>query len=211
MVVGASVTGLVGLAELYLTRVSPQTPLASGVLVTSQVVGTSAAAMLFRRLLPTRWLPLLALSGLVSVAVGAAILLLVSTSNNHLVVPLAALFLGFGAGSGVTPALFMVGLSVPSSRLGPTFALVELLRSNAAFLVAPILLQMSSTDPDIANGVQRGALLCLAAIGAAVAAVIATYLLGGARPEKPDLEGWLEHDRAAYDSPPLAAELRNSD
>jgi hypothetical protein len=53
----------------------------------------------------------------------------------------AGVLLGFGAGAGVAPALFMAGLSAPSDRLGPTFALVELLRSEAAFRVAPVVAQ----------------------------------------------------------------------
>ncbi|HEY3613172.1 MAG TPA: MFS transporter [Gaiellales bacterium] len=211
MVAGAAVTALVGLAELYLTKVGHETPLATGALVTSQVAGTVLAAWLFRRLLPTRWLPVLALAGLVSAAAGSATLLLLSPGSTHAVVPAAALLLGFGAGAGVTPALFMVGLSVPSSRLGPTFALVELLRSNAAFLLAPVLLQLAATHGGLPGGVRLGVLVCLAASVAAIAAVIGTYLLGGARLQEPDLPAWLERDAPAFDSPPLAAELRDTD
>ncbi len=54
-----------------------------------------------------------------------------------------AVLLGYGAGAGVAPGLFLAGFSVPSSKIGPTFALVELLRSEAAFLLGPVLVALA--------------------------------------------------------------------
>ncbi|WP_326609305.1 hypothetical protein OG949_03115 [Streptomyces scopuliridis] len=64
-------------------------------------------------------------------------LLIASTANASAVVPVAALFLGFGAGAGVTPGLFLAGFSVPSAQIGPTFALVELLRPKPRSWLVP--------------------------------------------------------------------------
>jgi MFS family permease len=208
MAVGATVTGVGELAALYLTKVSGDGALTVGWLVTSQVAGAAVAAWLFRRVLPTRWLPVLALSGLVSVAVGGGMLLWLSASSAHALVPVASFFLGFGAGAGVTPALFMVGLSVPSSRLPPTFALVELLRSAAAFLLAPVLLELAMSARSVEHGVHVGVLVCIGLVGVVAVAVVALYALGGAHLQQPDLRVWVDGDEPAYDSPPLAAEVR---
>ena len=49
--------------------------------------------------------------------------------------------------------------------------------------------------------------LGLAILGGAIPVVL--YWLGGARPETPDIEGFLAGDGPAYESPPLLARLRN--
>lgn len=117
MVAGAAVTALVELSVLYLTDVVHEPPAVAGSALATQVAGVVIAAWLFKRVIVSRWLPAFAFAGLAVVA---------------------GFLFGFGAGAAVAPALFMAGLSAPANRLGPTFALVELLRSEAAFLVAPV-------------------------------------------------------------------------
>ncbi|MBO0828783.1 MAG: MFS transporter [Streptosporangiales bacterium] len=203
MVAGAGFTTLIELAVTYLTELAGRPPLEVGALLATQLAGVVVAAWLFKTMLPTRWLPVLAFTGLLLVAAGGGALLGLGGRHGLLAVAAAGLLLGFGAGAGVAPGLFMAGLSVPSNRLGPTFALVELLRSEAAFLVGPILLGIAT-----AVGVHVAVLVVV------VAAVVGTggfgllLLLGGARPHSPDLEGWLSGDATAYHSPPLAATLR---
>lgn len=116
MLVGACFTTLLELTEVYLTDEARYSPLRIGALVTPQILGVLIASLLFRRLMSTRWTPFLALGGTVSVAVGAAVLLAASTSSATVAVPVAAFFLGFGAGAGVTPGLFLAGFSVPACR-----------------------------------------------------------------------------------------------
>ncbi len=209
MVAGAGVTALVELAVVYLLRVRHLAPATTGLVLTTQVVGVVLAAALFARTLRTRWLPALALSGLGVVALAGAVLLALSPAHAVPLIAVGGLLLGFGAGAGVSPALFTAGLSAPSNRLGPTFALVELLRAEAAYLVAPVVLQLAMSRKDLAGGVRLGVLvvvvLCLA--GGAVA--LAVLLLGGVRPHRPDLERWLEGEEPAYDSPPVAATVRS--
>ncbi|MFF3753586.1 MFS transporter [Streptomyces sp. NPDC002018] len=207
MLVGACFTTLLELTETYLTSEARYSPLRIGVLVTPQIVGVFIAAVLFRRLLATRWTQYLALSGTVSVAVGAAVLLTASTANASVIVPVAAFFLGYGAGAGVTPGLFLAGFSVPSAQIGPTFALVELLRSEAAFLVGPVLLHIALTT-GLAQGFHLTVAITLAITVIGGLLLVVLYLLGGARPQPPDLESWLSGRSTAYHSPALAAALR---
>ncbi|MGW2056786.1 MFS transporter [Streptomyces sp. NPDC001840] len=207
MLVGASFTTLLELTEAYLTKEAHYTPLRVGTLVTPQIAGVFVAAVLFRRLMATRWTPYLALSGTLSVSIGAAVLLAVSTKNASAIVPVAALFLGFDAGAGVTPGLFLAGFSVPSAQIGPTFALVELLRSEAAFLIGPVLLHLALTT-GLAEGFHLAVVITLTVTVVGVLLLIVLYLLGGARPQPPDLESWLSGRSTAYHSPALLAGLR---
>ncbi|PZS38190.1 MAG: hypothetical protein DLM62_15060, partial [Pseudonocardiales bacterium] len=209
MVTGAAFSTLVELAEVYAISVARYPPLVVGALLTTQLVGIAVAAWLFKVALGSRWLPILAFGGLAVVAAAAALLLTLSPSTAHIVVPIAGLLLGFGAGAGVTPALFMAGLSAPSTKLGPTFALVELLRSVAAFLVAPILLHLAQTGGDLPAGIGRAATITLVILVGGGAAAVTVLLLGGKRPHAPDLETWLDGDTPAYDSPRFAAAIRS--
>jgi MFS family permease len=208
MVVGASFTTLLELVEVYLLQVSHDSPLRTGLLTAPQILGVVVSAVLFRRVVTTRWTPYLALSGLVSVALGAVVLLAVTPSNASAVVPAAALLLGYGAGAGVAPGLFLAGFSVPSTKLGPTFALVELLRSEAAFLVGPVLLHLAMTQHSLAHGFRLAVLTMLLITVVAGLLLVVLYLLGGARPQPPELDAWMDGSSTAYHSPPLAARLR---
>jgi len=208
MAVGAGFTGMLELTELYLLGVAHHTPITVGVLVLSQVGGLVVAALGFKRVLTTRWMPAFAFTGVLSVAAGGALLLLLTRSDASVLVPIAAVLLGYGAGSGVAPGLFMAGLSVPASQLGPTFALVELLRSEAAFLIVPVLAHVTMLSSSLATGFQISVAILLAVVVLGGAFALAVLLLGGRRPHRPDLQPWLDGDHPAYDSPPLGARLR---
>jgi MFS family permease len=209
MVAGTAVTALVELSVLYLTKVTRATPLVCGSVLATQVLGVIVAAWLFKRLLPTRWLPAYAFVGLAVVAIGSSVLLLLSPDDALAVTAIAGLLLGFGAGAGVAPALFMAGLSAPSNRLGPTFALVELLRSEAAFLVAPVVAQAAPLAASLADGVRLGALSLLGMCLAGGGVLLVLLLLGGVRPHAPDLPRWIDGEEPAYDSPRIAAAVRD--
>jgi hypothetical protein len=102
----------------------------------------------------------------------------------------------------------MAGLSVPSNRLGPTFALVELLRSEAAFLVAPVVAQFVTLFHDPATGIREAVLVLVLLCVISGALILGVLLLGGARPHAPDLDTWIEGEQPAYDSPRLAGAVR---
>ncbi|WP_405675462.1 MFS transporter [Streptomyces sp. NBC_01511] len=207
MLVGACFTTLLELIEVYLTREAHYSAVRIGALLTPQILGIFIAALLFRRLMSTRWTPYLALCGTAGVAVGAAILLAASTSSASVTVPVAAFFLGFGAGAGVTPGLFLAGFSVPAAQIGPTFALVELLRSEAAFLIGPVLLHLALIQ-GLADGFHLAVGITLGITVVGALSLVALYLAGGARPEAPDLVSWHAGTSTAYHSPALLAAVR---
>ncbi|WP_308354275.1 MFS transporter, partial [Streptomyces sp. NP-1717] len=208
MLVGACFTTLLELIEVYLTREAGYSPLRIGALVTPQILGVVIAALLFRRLMSTRWTPFLALCGTISVAIGAAVLLAASTSSASATVPVASFFLGFGAGAGVTPGLFLAGFSVPAAQIGPTFALVELLRSEAAFLIGPVLLHFALVQ-GLADGFHQAVGITLGITVVGTLGLVVLYVLGGARPEAPDLVSWHAGTSTGYHSPALLAAVRN--
>ncbi|MGH2913409.1 MAG: MFS transporter [Solirubrobacteraceae bacterium] len=209
MVVGAAFTTLLELLELYLLMVVHHPPAVVGFLLAGQIAGVALAAWLFKRALPTKWTPYLALSGMAATAVGAAVLLWLSPGAADAIAGAVAFLLGYGAGAGVTPGLFMAGLSVPSTKLGPTFALVELLRSEAAFMVGPVLLALAMAAGSLAAGVQLGVVIMLVFDGALGVALVGLYLIGGATPHPPDLDRWLQGESSAYHSPAIAARVRD--
>jgi hypothetical protein len=90
------------------------------------------------------------------------------------------------------------------------FALIELLRAVAAFMIAPVFAHFAVTvgpNPVSGTGIALWIGLGLAAGGAAIAVLI--YLLGGARPQTPQLDRFLSGQGPAWYSPPLLAAARN--
>jgi MFS family permease len=186
-----------------------QPPVLVGGLLAPMLIGITVGAVMFRWLLPTRWLPLLVLGGLGVLAVAAAALLALDPATAMVLVPVVAVLLGFGAGAAVAPGLFMAGLSVPSSSVGPTFALVELLRSEAAFILAPLLSYVAMTSAgSLSGGILLGIGVTFGLIAIVSPVLIGLLLLGGVGPHAPDLEAWVRGDDIAYDSPRIAAAIR---
>ncbi|MGZ4181129.1 MAG: hypothetical protein ACXVUL_10685 [Solirubrobacteraceae bacterium] len=116
---------------------------------------------------------------------------------------------GLGVGASVSPALFIVGFSLLSARLQRVFALVELPRGVAAFMVAPIVLHLAMTvgsSPSAGMGTAAWVCAGIAAGGGLFA--IALFTLGRARLQRPDLGAWDSGDEPAWYSPPLLAGVR---
>ncbi|HET6965846.1 MAG TPA: MFS transporter, partial [Acidimicrobiales bacterium] len=143
MFTGAAAVAMLELVEEFLLQGLHTQPLAAGELLWPQIVAVILAAAIFGAVLRTRHITTLAAVGTLVLVAGALGLAFTSHRTGHGTILLIAASIGFGAGATVSPGLFMAGLSMPSTQLGPTFALVELLRSEAAFLVAPILLHVS--------------------------------------------------------------------
>ena len=182
--------------------------LAAGVELLPLVAGVAVSSVLFRRYITRPGLPYLAASGLVSILVGIGLLLPVTWSTNpSWAVPVAALFLGYGAGSAVAPALFLAGLGVESIKIGRAFALIELLRSEAAFLIAPVLLVLAAHVGGL-QGVREALLIALALAALGLATSVFVYVASGTRRHAPDVVGWLENGQQALHSPPVLARLR---
>ena len=110
----------------------------------------------------------------------------------------------------------MAGFSLAAASLQRVFAIVELFRAVAAFMIAPVFLHLAATvgGPAGSDGLtETGTELALwigfaLALGGAVVAV-ALYALGRARPQTPDIERFLDGDGPAWYSPPLLARLRD--
>ena len=63
---------------------------------------------------------------------------------------------GIGLGATVAPALFVAGFSLPSASLQRVFAIVELLRAVAAFMIAPVFAHFAATvggNPSAGTGI----------------------------------------------------------
>lgn len=208
MIAGAAFVTLLELTISYLTSVVNDSPVVTGLLLAPMLLGVAVAAVMFKRFVVTRWLALLVIAGTAAVGIAAALLLALTSWTAPVLVPVSAALLGFGAGAAVAPGLFMGGMTVPSSQLGPTFALVELLRSEAAFILAPILAYVATTVFTPVVGIQLGVGITLGLLAVMSTALIGVLLAGGVGPHEPDLEAWLNADSPAYESAPVAAPLR---
>ena len=206
MCAGAASVTLVELAQTALqTRVSP-THL--GMLFWPEFGGAVATAAVFGAVLRTRFIPVLAFGGMAVLAGGAAVLSGVATGPQSLVIVGSGL-VGIGVGASVSPALFIAGFSLPSAQIQRVFALVELLRGVAAFMVAPILVHLAATtaaSPAAGSGTAMWVCFGIAAGGGFLAVYL--FVLGRARLERPDLESWQGGESPAWDSPPIAAGVR---
>ncbi|WP_433503479.1 MFS transporter [Pseudonocardia halophobica] len=206
MVTGAGFTAFTELAVLRLQQVEGHPPAVVGAALATQVAGMLVAILLIVRVLPTRWLPVLVLGGLLTVCAAGAVL----WSGGGLVrAAVAGFLLGVGAGTGVGPGLFLGALSVPAPRLGPAFALVQLLRSEAAFLAAPVVMKLAMSEGAATpSSIDRTILLGVVLTGVGAVVLTGTLLLGGSGPQKPDLRRWTDGEGPAFRSPPVAAVLR---
>jgi MFS family permease len=202
---GAASVAVVELAQTALgTRTTPGH---AATLFLPELGGAAVTALLFGAMLRTRLIPLLAFAGLTVLAAGAALLSGVATSSDAVVLAGTGL-VGLGVGAAVVPALFCVGFSLASAQIQRVFALVELLRGVAAFLVAPILLHVAMTSGSPASGVRTASWIAVAVALVGALGACGVFAAGGARLQVPDVERWNEGEAPALDSPPLLGRLR---
>ena len=176
-------------------------PEAAGAVITAVVLGLVLDKLFIH------YLPLIGM-GFLAAGIGVFLLQVPPSQPQTLV---ATFLTGIGLGATVAPALFVAGFSLRALNLQRVFAIVELFRAVAAFMIAPIFVYFAATvSDDLATGV-RDALwigLALAVGGAALA--VATYALGGARAQTPDIDGFIGGRKAAWYSPPLLARVRRT-
>jgi MFS family permease len=184
-------------------------PVHLGLLYLPELGGAVLTAVLLGIVI-TRWeMQLLPLVGMGFLAAGIGILRIEVPPSPALTL-VGSGVTGIGLGATVAPALFCAGFSLPSANLQRVFAIVELLRAVAAFMIAPVFAHFAITvggNAKTGTGIALWIGLGLALGGAAVAALI--YVLGGARPQKPDLAGFIGGEDPAWYSPPLLARLRS--
>jgi MFS family permease len=183
-------------------------PLHIGLLYLPEVGGAVITAFVLGVVLETRAIHYLPLVGMVSLAAGIAVFRIGVPSSPALTLVGSGLT-GIGLGATVAPALFVAGFSLPALNLQRVFAIVELMRAVAAFMIAPIFAHFAATvGGSLDAGVGAALWIGLGiAVGGAVLGVV-IYALGGARPQTPDMERFLSGKGPAWYSPPLLARLR---
>jgi MFS family permease len=202
----ASVTA----TELTASALAPHyTPLHLGLLFLPELAGALLTAVILGVVLKRRELHYLPLVGMAFLAAGIAVFRIQIPATQALTL-IGSGLTGIGLGAAVAPALFVAGFSLPSASLQRVFAIVELLRAVAAFMVAPVLAHFAATvggDPKTGTGIVLWIGLGIAISGALAA--VALYALGRARPSTPDLRRFMEGQGPAWYSPPLLAAVRN--
>jgi MFS family permease len=183
-------------------------PLHLGLLYLPEFGGAILTAGVLGLLLSRRAIHYLPLVGMALLAAGIAVFRVEIPPSSALTLVGSGL-VGVGLGATVAPALFVAGFSLPSANLQRVFAIVELLRAVAAFMVAPVFAHVAVT---VGGSPQAGTSIALwigfgLAIGGALLAVL-LYVLGGARPQAPALEQFMDGDEPAWYSPPLLAAVR---
>ncbi|HEX3737277.1 MAG TPA: MFS transporter [Solirubrobacterales bacterium] len=184
-------------------------PLHLGLLYLPELGGAVLTAFALGIVINKRSLHFLPLVGMGFLAAGILVFRIEVPSSEGLTL-LGSFLTGIGLGATVAPALFAAGFALRATNLQRVFAIVELMRAVAAFMIAPIFAHFAATvggGLDQGTGIALWIGFALAILGGAIPVVL--YLLGGARPETPDVERFLDGEDAAYYSPPLLARLRN--
>ena len=184
----ASVSATALPANLLVGRYSP---VHIGLLFLPGLGGALLTAGLLGVVLNRRAMQYRPLAGMVFLAAGIAVFRIKLPPIQALTLTGSGL-IGIGLGATVAPALFAAGFSVPAANLQRVFAIVELLRAAAAFMIAPVFGHVAVTvgaNPVSGTGIALWIGLGLAVGGAVIAIVI--YLLGGARPQTPRLDRFL--------------------
>jgi MFS family permease len=183
-------------------------PLHLGLLYLPEVAGAAITAVALGVVFNKRSIHYLPLAGMLVLAAGIAVFRIEVPSSQTLTLVGSGLT-GVGLGATVAPALFVAGFSLPSANLQRVFAIVELMRAVAAFMIAPIFAHFAVT---VGGGLDAGTGIALwigfgLALGGALLGVL-IYALGGARPQTPQMDQFLDGDDPAWHSPPLFAALR---
>ncbi len=214
MMGGAAFVTFLSLAEQALQQVGGHPALATGIAFWPEVPGVIISALALGLLYRTRYLPVLILAGMLCL-IGAGVLLLRVPQNPDQPALLgAAALLGIGAGATVAPGLNVAALCLRVQIVGRTLALVELVRSVADYILAPVMLGIArlasgGATPN-AHGIGVAVALTLMIAGAVTFLGIGLHLLGGARLPRPDIDRWLNEDEPALPSPLIAEPLRHA-
>ncbi|MGH8891554.1 MAG: hypothetical protein ACRDV3_17555 [Acidothermaceae bacterium] len=207
MIGGAAFVSFAELASNNQLQGKHAKPLAVGLLSAPGIAGVAIAAIVFAKLFRTKFLPLLVLCGMGSLLGGGLVSAFSSSDAGALV---SSLLLGVGAGATVSPGLFLAAFGVSSRQVGRAFALVELLRSEAAYLVGPLLLYIATIHPPLYKGTQFATWITIGLTATGTAVLIVLFIASGARLHEPDLEAWLDEGEQAMHSPPTAERIQNA-
>jgi hypothetical protein len=183
-------------------QVERHAPLPAGLLFWPQVPGVLIGAALLGLLFRTRFLPILVLAGMLSLIGGGLLILAIYPPAPGAGILAAAGLFGLGGGATVSPGLYLAALSLPSRMVGRIFALVELVRSVADFLLAPVMLEVarvaSAGGKLSADGIGQAVWITLLIAATATALGIILPLVGRAGLPKPDIDGARRSDRRLW-------------
>jgi MFS family permease len=189
---------------------SRYSPLHIGLLYLPEVAGAVISAVALGLVIRKRAVQYLPLVGMFVLAAGIVVFR-ISVPSSQAMTLLGSGLTGIGLGATVAPALFVAGFSLPAANLQRVFAIVELFRAVAAFMVAPIFIHFAAAT---GGGLDAGTAIALwvglgLALGGAIIGVV-IYIVSGARPQTPDLDLFLTQTAPAWESPPLFARLRRT-
>lgn len=212
MIGGGVFVTFTALAERMHMEVVHRTPLETGLLLWPLAGGVCFTAVALGALLRTRFLPFLVLFGMVCLIGGGALLLMLGPAGSPANTLAAAGLLGLGAGATVSPGLYLAGFPLQSQIIGRVFALVELIRSLADYIMAPVLTKISQqgslTKPLDWPGVREAIWITLWITIAFTVIGVAMWVAGGMGLPRPDLRAWIKSNKPAFQSTPLLARFR---
>jgi MFS family permease len=198
----ASVSATVLTANMLVGRYSP---VHIGLLYLPELAGAILTAFALGVVMKRRSMQYLPLVGMAFLAAGIAVFRIELPPSQALTLVGSGLT-GIGLGATVAPALFCAGFSLPAANLQRVFAVVELMRAVAAFMIAPVFVHFAATvggNPKTGTGIALWVGLGFAIGGAGIAVLI--YLLGGARPQAAQVQRFLDGEGPGWYSPPLLA------
>ena len=184
------------------------TPLHLGLLFLPELGGAVLTAIAFGAVFSTRFIHYFTLFGMACLAVGIVVILGAVPPTTGLTLAGSAL-IGVGVGASVVPALFLAGFSLRAANIQRVFAILELMRAIAAFMIVPILLHFATSldgFPTAATGTALWVCFGLAAGGAVIGVLL--YLLGGVKPPAPSVQRFLGGNEPGWESPRLLATIR---
>lgn len=213
MIGGGVFVAFLELAERFHMQVAHHTPLQTGLLFWPLAAGALASAVLFGAILRTRLIPLLILAGMACLIGGGAMLLSLTPQSGPGLTLGAAGLLGLGAGATVSPGLYLAGFPLSSQIIGRVFALVELVRSLADYIIAPVMAEIAQEASGghlSVDGIHTGIRVTLWLTVAFTVFGVALYVLGRGELPRPDLETWIAKRGPAIRPVPLLARLRRN-
>jgi nucleotide-binding universal stress UspA family protein/MFS family permease len=188
---------------------SHYTPLHLGLLFVPELIAAVLVAFVFGYVFSRRLIHYFALAGLLFLAAGIAVLTIRIPQTTTLALTGSGL-IGVGIGASVVPALFLAGFSLRAASIQRVFAILELLRAVAAFMVTPILLYFATTLTGTATPQTSTVLwICFGLAAGAAAVGVGLYALGRVRPPAPALQTWMGGQEPAWYSAPLLAAIRH--
>jgi hypothetical protein len=202
------------LGERFQMEVLHRSPLQAGLIFWPMLVGVVITALLLGALLRTRGLVPLILGGIIALIGGGVLILNIGASGSPIITMAAAGLLGLGAGGSVAPGLFMAALPLPPQSVGKVFALVELVRSVADYIISPVIMRIarngSAHKPLDWGGIHEATWIALWLLIAFTIAGVGMWIAGGMGFPRPDIKRWINDNKPAIPGNMLFARLRRS-